>query len=102
MGDPVHELVVVKSTPVITAPLLRYIERSPFACLATYGADGTCDLSPHCSKAFRRSKLWQDDYVAHEGVPTLSEMMSGHLNLDKEMAAQLDAGIEADVQTRMY
>lgn len=192
LGDPVHELVVVKSTPVITAPLLRYIERSPFACLATYGADGTCDLSPrgdppgfvkvldektlflperpgnkrldsiiniiqtgrlallfmipgtletvrvngtgvvttdpallaqcpvngkvpefgvlvtvgealgHCSKAFRRSKLWQDDYVAHEGVPTLAEMMSGHLNLDKEMAAQLDAGIEADVQTRMY
>ena len=36
MGDPVHELVVVKSTPVITESLQRYIERSPFACLATY------------------------------------------------------------------
>ena len=46
MGGPVHELVVVKSTSVITDPLRRYIERSPFACFATYGAEGTCDLSP--------------------------------------------------------
>ena len=46
LGDPVHELVVVKSTPTLTDPLKRFIERSPFACLATYGADGTCDLSP--------------------------------------------------------
>ena len=192
MGDPVHELVVVKSTSVITDPLRRYIERSPFACLATYGADGTCDLSPrgdppgfimvldektlflperpgnkrldsiiniihqpqlsllfmipgtletvrvngtgavttdpkllarcpvngklptlgvlitvnealgHCSKAFRRSKLWQDDYVARDGVPTLTEMMSAHLNLDESMSAELDKGIENDVRTNMY
>ena len=192
MGDPVHELVVFKSTSVITNPLRRYIERSPFACLATYGADGTCDLSPrgdppgfvkvldektlflperpgnkrldsiiniihqsqlsllfmipgtletvrvngtgvvtidpqllarcpvngklptlgvlisvveafgHCSKALRRSKLWEGDYVAREGVPTLTEMMSAHLNLDKGMSAQLDQGIENDVRTNMY
>ena len=192
MGGPVHELVVVKSTPVITDPLRRYIERSPFACLATYGADGTCDLSPrgdppgfimvldektlflperpgnkrldsiiniihqpqlsllfmipgtletvrvngtgavttdpkllarcpvngklptlgvlitvnealgHCSKAFRRSKLWQDDYVAGDGVPTLTEMMSAHLNLDESMSVELDKGIENDVRTNMY
>ncbi|MDA1077138.1 MAG: hypothetical protein O3A63_20690 [Proteobacteria bacterium] len=43
MGDPVHQLVVVKGTPILTDPLQRYIERSPFACLATYGKDGTCD-----------------------------------------------------------
>jgi len=192
MGDPIHELVVVKSTPVITEPLRRYIERSPFACLATYGADGTCDLSPrgdppgfvkvldektlflperpgnkrldsilnvisrshlsllfmipgtletvrvngsgvvtknpellaqcpvngkfpslgvlitvgeafgHCSKALRRSKLWQDDYVASEGVPSLAEMMSAHLGLDEAMSAELDQGIENDVRTNMY
>ncbi len=46
LGDPVHELVVVKSTPRLTEPLVRFIEHSPFACLATYGADGSCDLSP--------------------------------------------------------
>ena len=192
MGDPVHPLVVVKSTPVITEPLARYIERSPFACLATYGADGTCDLSPrgdppgfikvldektlflperpgnkrldciiniipqpqlsllfmipgtletvrvngtgvvttdpdllaqcsvnnklpeigvlitvgealaHCSKAFRRSKLWQDDYIADDGVPTLAEMMTGHLELDEALSTELDEGIEIDVRDRMY
>ncbi len=192
LGAPVHELVVVKSTPVLTEPLQRYIERSPFACLATYGADGSCDLSPrgdppgfvkvindktlflperpgnkrldsivniihqqqlsllfmipgtletvrvngtgvvttdpdllarckvngklpelgvlitvaetfgHCSKAFRRSKLWSQDYVAQHGVPSLSEMMTGHLALDRATSNQLDAGIENDVQTRMY
>jgi len=46
LGEPVHELVLVKSTPVLTQALRRFIERSPFACLATYGADGSCDLSP--------------------------------------------------------
>lgn len=192
LGDPVHELVVVKSAPMLTGPLKRFIERSPFACLATYGADGTCDLSPrgdppgfikviddktlflperpgnkrldsviniirqpqlsllflipgtletvrvngtgivttdpellalcpvngklpelgvlitvgeafgHCSKALRRAKLWSEDYVADEGVPSLAEMMAAHLDLDAAMSAELDAGIEHDVQTRMY
>ena len=192
MGNPVHELVVAKSTTALTDPLRRYIERSPFACLATYGSDGACDLSPrgdppgfvkvldaktlflperpgnkrldsilniihqaqlsllfmipgtletvrvngtgvvttdpellarclvngklpmlgvlitvseafgHCSKALRRSKLWERDYVTREGVPTLTEMMSAHLNLDKELSAQLDQGIQNDVRTNMY
>ena len=192
LGDPVHELVVAKSTPVLTGPLQRYIERSPFACLATHGADGSCDLSPrgdppgfikvidektlflperpgnkrldsviniihqpqlsllflipgtletvrvngtgivttdpkllarcpvndklpelgvlitveesfgHCSKAFRRAKLWSKDYVAKDGVPSLAEMMVGHLDLDPAMSDELDEGIKNDVQTRMY
>ena len=46
MGDPVHELVVIKTTSVLTGPLQRYIAQAPFACIATYGEDGTCDLSP--------------------------------------------------------
>ena len=192
MGEPVHELLLVKTTPVITDPLRRYIERSPFACLATYGNDGSCDLSPrgdppgfvkvldektlfmperpgnkrldcilniiqksqlsllfmipgtletvrvngtgvvttdpelmalcpindkvpvlgvlitvgeafgHCSKAFRRSKLWEDTYTPSEGVPTLAEMMSAHLELDEALSAELDEGIEQDLQTNMY
>ncbi len=192
LGDPVHDLVVVKSTPVLTTPLQRFIKLSPFACLATYGSDGTCDLSPrgdppgfiqvidertlflperpgnrrldsvlniiaqpqlallclipgtletvrvngtgtvttdpallepcavkdkvpelgirihveeafgHCSKAFRRSKLWSEDYIPEDGVPTLAEMMAEHLNLDAALAKELDAGISNDIQTRMY
>lgn len=39
IGNPVHELVVAKTTPIITAPIRRYIERSPFVCLATCGID---------------------------------------------------------------
>lgn len=46
MGEPIHPAVVVKSTPLLTEPLQRYIERAPFACLATYAADGSTDLSP--------------------------------------------------------
>jgi PPOX class probable FMN-dependent enzyme len=192
LGDPVHELVVVKSTPVLTTSLQRFIERSPFACLATYGADGSCDLSPrgdppgfikvvnektlflperpgnkrldsvikiihqpqlallflipgtletvrvngtgivttdpeqlarcsingklpelgvlitveesfgHCSKAFRRSRLWSKDYVTKDGVPSLAEMMAEHLDLDQSLSNELDEGIENDVKTRMY
>ncbi|MDP6376492.1 MAG: hypothetical protein QF921_14725 [Pseudomonadales bacterium] len=56
----------------------------------------------HCSKAFRRSKLWQDDYVAIEGIPTLAEMMSGHLDLDDATSEILKEGIRDDVRTRMY
>ena len=192
LGEPIHELVVVKSTPVLTDSLKRFIERSPFACLATYGADGACDLSPrgdppgfikvvnektlflperpgnkrldsviniihqpqlsllfiipgvmetvrvngtgivttdpqllaqcgingklpelgilitveesfgHCSKAFRRSKLWSKEYATKEGVPSLAEMMAEHLNLDQSTSNELDQGIELDVETRMY
>jgi predicted pyridoxine 5'-phosphate oxidase superfamily flavin-nucleotide-binding protein len=56
----------------------------------------------HCSKAFRRARLWQDDYVTRDGVPTLAEMMSEHLALDDATSAELDLGIQADVDTRMY
>ncbi|MEM9620197.1 MAG: MSMEG_1061 family FMN-dependent PPOX-type flavoprotein [Pseudomonadota bacterium] len=191
-GGPVHDLVVVKSTPVLTEPLQRYITLSPFACLATYGADGACDLSPrgdppgfvkvidentlflperpgnkrldsvvniiqqaqlsllflipgtletvrvngtgvvttdpellalcpvngklpelgilitvteafgHCSKAFRRAKLWRKDFVPEAGVPSLTEMMVEHLGLDPALSSELDEGIRNDVQTRMY
>ena len=46
MGQPVHELVVAKSTPVLTPPLQRFIELAPFACLATHDEQGRSDVSP--------------------------------------------------------
>ncbi len=192
MGDPVHELVVVKSSPVITPMLKRYIDMSPFAALATHGEDGSSDVSPrgdapgwvhvkdektlilperpgnkrldsviniinqpkmallfmipgtletvrvngagvistdpdllglfpvngklpelcivvtveeafgHCSKAYRRSKLWEDDYKPTEKPPTLAELMSDHLGLDEALSKELEMGIEMDVKERMY
>jgi len=56
----------------------------------------------HCSKAFRRSKLWQSDYVPETGVPTLTEMMGGHLQLDTATREMLDFAIEDDAQNNMY
>ena len=192
MGSPVHELVQVKSTPAITAPLRTYIEQAPFLCLATHSADGSSDVSPrgdapgfvhipdaktlviperpgnkrldsvvniinqpqlalvfmipgvletvrvngrgvvstdpdllalfpvngklpqlaivvtveeafgHCSKAFRRSKLWQDDYLPKGKVPTLAEMMADHLQLDADTTDMLEAAIADDAANNMY
>jgi PPOX class probable FMN-dependent enzyme len=191
-GSPVHELVQVKSTPIITRPLRTFIEHSPFLCLATHGADGSSDVSPrgdapgfvhilddktlviperpgnkrldsvvniinqpqlalmfmipgvletvrvngrgaisndpellalfpvngklpqlaivvaveeafgHCSKAFRRSKLWQDDYLPKDKVPTLAEMMADHLQLDADTTGMLEAAIADDAANNMY
>jgi PPOX class probable FMN-dependent enzyme len=191
-GEPVHELVVVKSSPTLTAPMRKYIELSPFACLATHGVDGSTDVSPrgdapgfaqvqddttlvipdrpgnkrldsviniinqpqmallfmipgaldtlrvngravissepallqrfevngklpqlaivvtveealgHCSKALRRSKLWQQDYVPENKVPSLAELMSGHLQLDNDTTSMLKAAIDDDAHNNMY
>ncbi len=46
MGDPVHELVLVKSSVSITEPMKKYIEQSPFVCLATNSKDDSSDVSP--------------------------------------------------------
>jgi len=191
-GDPVHELVLVKSADTITSPMRVFIEQSPFVCLATHGKGGTSDVSPrgdapgfvhildeqtlvipdrpgnkrldsvvniinqpelallfmipgvletlrvngtgiistdpallglfevngklpalvivvtvtealgHCSKAFRRSKLWQPDYLPKEKVPSLAELMSGHLDLDKDTTDMLEIAIEEDATNNMY
>jgi PPOX class probable FMN-dependent enzyme len=192
MGDPVHELILVKSLASLTSPMKQYIKLSPFLCLATHGKDGTSDVSPrgdapgfvhvmdaktvvipdrngnkrldsivniinqpsvallfmipgvletlrvngrgaistdpsllerfdvngklpalvivvtveeafgHCSKAFRRSKLWEPDYQPDTKVPTLAELMSGHLQLDQDTTSMLEAAIEHDAQNNMY
>ncbi|MEP1472294.1 MAG: MSMEG_1061 family FMN-dependent PPOX-type flavoprotein [Halieaceae bacterium] len=191
-GDPAHELVVAKSAPSLTEAMRRFIALSPFACLASYGENGACDVSPrgdapgfvhvlddntlviperpgnkrldsvtniiqqpnmalifmipgekdtlrvngkgaisndpellqhfevngklpelvivvsveealgHCSKAFRRSKLWQSDYLPKEPVPSLTELMSGHLELDDGTKQMMDVAIEDDAQNNLY
>ena len=192
MGEPVHPLVVDKSTPVLSPSIKKFIEMSPFAALATHAPDGSTDISPrgdppgwvhikdektlvlperpgnkrldsviniikqpkmsllfmipnvletvrvngsaiissdpdllslfpingklpeiaivvtieealgHCSKAYRRSKLWENDYQPNDRVPTLAELMSDHLQLDLGLSKELDDGIASDVRERMY
>ena len=192
MGEPVHELVLIKSSDSLSGPMKNFIALSPFVCLATHGKDGSCDVSPrgdapgfihilddktlvipdrpgnkrldsivniidqpkmallfmipgvletlrvngsgivsndpdllerfdvngklpslvivvtveealgHCSKAFRRSKLWGTDYLPKTKAPSLTEMMSGHLQLDEDTTKMLDAAIEDDAQNNMY
>jgi PPOX class probable FMN-dependent enzyme len=192
VGEPVHELVLIKSSGSLTAPMKTYIELSPFVCLATHAEGGSCDVSPrgdapgfvhildnrtlvipdrpgnkrldsiiniinqpnlalmfmipgvletlrvngtgmistdpallqrfevggklpalaivvtveealgHCSKAFRRSRLWQSDYWPKDKVPSLAELMSAHLQLDVDTKSMLNAAIEDDACNNMY
>jgi len=192
MGEPIHEIIMAKSSPSITQPMQTYIDQSPFVCLATHGPDGASDVSPrgdapgfvqvlndktlvvperpgnkrldsiiniinqpqlallfmipgvletlrvngrgivstdpelrqrcevggkrpeivvivtveeafgHCSKAFRRSKLWQTDYQPKERVPTLVELASAHLKLDGDTTSMIESAIEDDVRNNMY
>ena len=37
MGEPVHELLLAKSSAFLTEPMKKYIELSPFLCLGTLG-----------------------------------------------------------------
>ena len=46
MGDPIHPLVLDKSTSILSPSIKKYIEMSPFAALATHAPDGSTDISP--------------------------------------------------------
>ncbi len=45
LGEP-SDLVRSKVSDRLNDLTRRFVERSPFLCLATAGADGTCDVSP--------------------------------------------------------
>jgi PPOX class probable FMN-dependent enzyme len=45
LGEP-SELVQAKVTDRLNDLTRQFVERSPFLCLATSAADGTCDVSP--------------------------------------------------------
>jgi PPOX class probable FMN-dependent enzyme len=40
------DLVCAKLSTTLNPLTRQFIERSPFLCIATHGADGTCDVSP--------------------------------------------------------
>ncbi len=57
----------------------------------------------HCSKAYRRSKLWETDYQPADGaVPSLREMMTDLVDVDKPTEDLIDAAIKDDYQNNMY
>jgi len=45
LGEP-SDLVQSKIAERLNDLTRQFIERSPFLCLATSGADGSCDVSP--------------------------------------------------------
>ena len=45
IGEP-QPIVCAKVTDHLNHLTRQFIERSPFVCLATSGADGSCDVSP--------------------------------------------------------
>ena len=56
----------------------------------------------HCSKAFRRSRLWQPDYIPAGRAPSLTEMMAAHLALDDATTEMLEHAIEDDAKNNLY
>jgi len=59
----------------------------------------------HCAKAFRRSKLWTDDYrKPRDALPTLGKMIIDQVAPDKsdEAVAAADARLEHNYKTGLY
>ena len=109
-GAP-HELVVAKDTSVITESNKRYIDRSPFVCLATHGADGSSDVSPRGDAPGRWATAPKRSVAQNCGsriiYPTpeyraLLELMSDHLGLDAATSEMLERGIDDDVRSNVY
>ncbi len=57
----------------------------------------------HCAKAFRRARLWSEDYrLEHAALPTLGHMIVEQARPDGITAEQADARIEADYRANLY
>lgn len=57
----------------------------------------------HCSKAIRRSGLWDDEtQIDRKTAPSLGDMMSDHLNYSQEKLDEMEGRIDRDIKTNMY
>ena len=57
----------------------------------------------HCSKAIRRSGLWdQETQIERNAAPTLGDMMSAHLNYSQETLDDMEKRITRDIREFMY
>jgi len=91
----VNGTAVVSADPALLEGFAVNGKRPPLALVVTVS-----EAFGHCSKAFRRSKLWQPDYFVSEGAPTLAEMMDSHLEPDTTGITHdaLVAAIEEDAR----
>jgi len=69
IGEP-SELVQAKINDRLNELTRQFVERSPFLCLATSAADGTCDVSPKGDPAGFTHVL-DDTTIAIPEAPTL-------------------------------
>ena len=61
------------------------------------------DALGHCSKAVRRSELWEDTWHPAKGaVPTLAELCTDHLGMPDEKVQEVHEGIESRATTTLY
>ena len=57
----------------------------------------------HCSKAIRRSRLWDSATQIDRGTaPSLGELMSAHQSYSQEKLDEMEGRIDQDVRTNMY
>ncbi|MEP2640004.1 MSMEG_1061 family FMN-dependent PPOX-type flavoprotein [Roseobacter sp.] len=57
----------------------------------------------HCSKAIRRSGIWDPDtQIDRRRAPSLSDMMSAHQTYAQEVLDDMDRRIDRDIQKNMY
>jgi len=57
----------------------------------------------HCSKAIRRSGLWDvESQIDRKKAPSLGEMMSAHLEYSQEKLDDMEGRITRDITKNMY
>jgi PPOX class probable FMN-dependent enzyme len=57
----------------------------------------------HCSKAIRRSGLWDPEtQIDRKTAPSLGDMMSAHLEYSQEFLDDMEGRIDRDIRTNMY
>jgi len=57
----------------------------------------------HCSKAFRRARLWRDDYrLDRAELPTLGRMLADQIGAPGATVHDIEARIEADARDNLY
>ncbi len=57
----------------------------------------------HCSKAFKRARLWSDDYrLDRSELPTLGRMLADQTRPSDASVADIEARIDADARNNLY
>jgi hypothetical protein len=74
-------------------------QRSGGICRAAIRAE---EAYEHCSKAIRRSGIWDPKaQIARKTAPSLKDLMSAHLNYDKDVLDDMGVRIKRDIKTNM-